>query len=79
MGKNPQCITVDTLPTFAKATAGEAFVGPDVALAESGAVFSHLENRISTQPPLSRYGKVFPAFLKGRVCRAKQRTKKSGE
>jgi len=56
MGKNPQCIEVDTLPTFAKATAGEAFVGPDVALAESGAVFSHLENRISTQPPLSRYG-----------------------
>jgi hypothetical protein len=39
MGKNPQCITVDTL-----------------------AVFSHLENRISTQPPLSRYGQVLPAF-----------------
>jgi hypothetical protein len=49
MGKNPQCITdfgeldstelaevsrvVDTSPAFAKATAGEAFVGPDVALA----------------------------------------------
>jgi hypothetical protein len=32
-GKNPQCITVDTSPAFAKATAGEAFVGPDVALA----------------------------------------------
>jgi hypothetical protein len=33
MGKNPQCITGDTPPAFAKATAGEAFVGPDVALA----------------------------------------------
>gem|GEM_PF-2020706 len=26
--------------------------------------FSHLENRISTQPPLSRYGKVLPTFLR---------------
>jgi hypothetical protein len=41
MEKNPQCIAdfgelsrvVDTSPAFAKATAGEAFVGPDVALA----------------------------------------------
>jgi hypothetical protein len=43
-------------PTCADAPAGSDAPMPDVALAKSGAVFPHLENRISTQPPLSRYG-----------------------